>query len=175
MLVPVRCMAAQRMAEWAPKGCHLDGDNEACTQYRMVLGMLTNLMSFHGCLFKHGKWMPNDAAKEAHHYLKEVAAYHYALCGLLKSVHGRDLFRVHDYFEHIAIDMLKFNWNPRFGRRYKDSGFMMQLNEVRRLHRHVKQHSKHNKMPKLRVFKTQHTLQNDPEDQRSCAPSGRWF
>ena len=88
---------------------------------------------------------------------------------------SRELFRIHDYNERIANDTLKFIWNPRFGWCYHDHGFMMRLKAVQRLHKHDRQHSKHNKMPKLRVFKTQHTLQNDPEDQRSCAPSGRWF
>ena len=160
------------MAEWAPTGCHLGGDNEACTQYRMSIEMLAELMSFHGCLFKHDKWMPNDALNDAQDYLKEVAANHYAFRAIYTSTQGRELFRIPDYFEHIAIDMLNFNWNPRIGWCYQGNGFMRRLKEVHRLHKAARQHSTHNKMPKSRVATTQHTLQNGPEDQ-SCAPPGR--
>ena len=78
---------------------------------------------------------PLGKAQEVHDLLVNVGVYHQTLCYKCAQ-DGRKLFNVTykaHYVQHIALDILRTGFNPRFAWTYRDEDFMGRVAQVAKM------------------------------------------
>ena len=96
--------------------------------------VVEGLSLFYDVIRDNGMWLEADARQEAHDGLLHAGVHHQALCHL-NMASGRKLWYMTEkthYAQHIALDLMRTGFNPRFGWTYVDEDYVGRIAQVAR-------------------------------------------